>query len=189
MKRAITTVMIIFAGVVAAWGQTSAPTTQNTVSAWVIQKKSESARRIADNPEFMAVIAKIPKELIPAKAAAQGDDTLSRDKKMRAWDATNIDNKLVKIRAFVEDGQNAEFYLPGNPLNQYEVHPKIDGGLSKFNPGDEVIIEGTTGKGGSLLVGVNPWPNGELYYNYHLLVLNAKVTRVASPATQQAPNK
>lgn len=186
--------VLVLAGM--AWGQVAAPpATQPSLSReqlakWASDRKATNAQRVADNPDYMAIIKKVPKNLIPTKADT-GPELQARMKSLRAWGVANLDGKHVRIEAFVEDGRkNAEFYLSGDPLNQYEVHPMVQGDLSAFTPGDKIIIEGTTGKGGSLLISANDWKEGDLFRTYHLLVLNATVTKApAAPAaaSQKSP--
>jgi hypothetical protein len=174
--------VLVLAGAAVTWGQTAATgaaATQVGPADW----KKEIAEKTIANPDYEKLIAKMPANLLPPKGQ-EPDKGLARMKAARDWDKDNADGKPIKVTVVVKNGMDAEFYLPGEAMRRVQMRAMATNAFGGISPGGRAVVEGTIGKG-SVLVSKNTWPDGEVVYEYNLVVVNPKVTAVAS--TQPAP--
>lgn len=170
-----------------AWGQATAPATRKG------ETPEATARRLSDwkanitartipNPQFEAILSKVPATLLPPFDKESTDKAIARSKQRREWDKTNMDGKPIKVTAAVVRGTDAEFYIPGKTLQRVEVHVS-NGALGDYQAGQLVTIEGEIGKG--MISIVIPTPDDKRGYSHSLVIINPKVTKV-EPTTKPA---
>jgi hypothetical protein len=172
-------VMVMVGGAAGQTAATGPAATQTGPADW----KKEVAAKTVPNPEYEALIAKMPANLMPP-AAPEADKGLARMKAVRAWDKDHADGKPIKVTVVVKNNTDAEFYLPGEKMRHVQMRAMSSNAFGGISPGGRAVVEGTIGNG-SVLVSKGAWPDGEVIYQYGLVVMDPKVS--PAPSTPPSP--